>query len=988
MPKEKKEMGFRNLLRISFFLILCFVLISTTFAQTTTTGTIRGTITDNDGVPLPGVELTAESPVMQGIRIAISSENGTFQFLALVPGTYKVTAKMQGFNTVMKTNVKVFLEFTTRLDIELTPGAIEEQITVVATSPVIDAGKTEVGADFDSEILSDMPTARTFQDVTFMTPGAVGGDLGSNPSIMGASAAENRYIIDGVDTTDPAFGTFGSNIPFNFIDTIEVKTGGYQAEYGGALGGVVNVLVKSGGNEFHGSLFGYFNSDNLSGETPAVPRSGTELGYTRYDVGIDLGGYIIRDKLWFYGAFNPFWDNDKYRTVDGVPGSGITGHNVTEKTFRPYFAGKLSWQIAPELKLTFSSFGELSKLSDVNQFFNVIDPIRYDQNVDGLDFSVVFDWTASPSIFINLLGAYHYVTNEYVPEKNIPHIEDGWGVFSEGYPGRVRMGGPTFRGNDKRTRQSIKPSINWFLGDHQFKVGAEYRRNLYKDYSFRAGPGNNPSLALLDPNGPLVYPHGGGPYDADEPGAYWRLRSWGYYSRNYKNDTEGVTNEFSLYLQDTWNIASWFSVVVGVRADHFNAKAIDRPVDTTELRFTALGNELTIDLLHQISPRIGFTLDPTRTGKAKIFGHYGKFYESVPLDINTRMFGYENYDFFYYYDYPTDAQGNIMLPSWDYPIEVGYAFTSGGGLEVVPNKDRGDSYIHGQYTQEFLFGAEYEIFPDTSIGVKGIYRTLEDVIEDISFDGGGTYILTNPEKFEGINEVTGEPLTFPKPERKYKALEVSLKKKFSNNYQFYISYLLSENKGNHGGLFRQDNQQLDPNITSAWDLPSLLFDTVTGEQVAYGLLNNDRTHQLKVYGSYHVPSGFLEGLVIGTTGSWMSGIPISKLGEHISYGTTERFITPRGSEGRTDSVWWVDLHLEYPFRVSNVRLSAIVDAFNVFNIFDPEGLAMTATVVDQEWSWGIYEDDPDPGLKTNDDYGKPLLFQPPWRLRFGLKLSW
>ncbi len=979
-------MNLRNFLSVSLLLVLCFSLTSVTFAQTTsTTGSIRGTITDDEGIFLAGVEVTAKSPAMIGTKVVITSARGVFNFLALSPGTYEVTAKLPAFNTVVKTNVKVYLEFTTRVDITMTPGTVEEEITVISTSPVIDAGKTEVGADFDSEILADMPTARTFQDVTFMTPGAVGGDLGLNPSIMGASAAENRYIIDGVDTTDPAFGTFGANIPFNFVDEIEVKTGGYQAEYGGALGGVVNVLVKSGGNEFHGSLFGYFNNDGLSGETPPVPRGYTELGFTRYDIGVDLGGYFIKDKLWFYAAFNPFWDRDKYRTVDKVdqPGTGI---NVTEKTFRPYFAGKLSWQIAPELKMTLSGFGEFSKLEDINQYWNVIEPIRYDQNVDAFDLSAVFDWTASPSIFINVLGAFHRVWNEYVPEKNEPHYEDGWGVYSLEYPGRVHWGGPTFRGKDRRFRDTIKPTFNWFLGDHQFKLGAEYRRNFYKDFTFRAGPGNNPDLPLADPS--IIDPPGP-PYDADEPGAYWRLRSWGYYNRNYKNDTEGVTNEIALYVQDSWNVTPYFSIVVGVRADYFNSKAKDRTgeVDTTELRFSGLGNELTIDLLHQIAPRIGFTLDPTKTGKAKIYGHYGKFFESVPLDLNVRMFGYENYDFFYYY-HATDALGNIVLPTWENRGELFYLYTYGGGTEVLPNTDIGYDYVHGQYTQEFILGAEYEIFPDTSIGVKGMYRTLEDVIEDISFDGGITYILTNPEGYRGVNEVTGEELVFPKPTRKYKALELSLKKKFSNNYQFYISYLLSQNKGNHGGLFRQDNQQLDPNITSAWDLPSLLFDTVTGEQVAFGLLNNDRTHQLKLYGSYHLPSGFLEGLVIGAAGSWMSGIPISRLGEHISYGTNERFITPRGSEGRTDSVWWLDLHLEYPFQVSNVRVSAIVDAFNLFNIFGPDSIAMTATQVDQEWSWGVYADDPDPGLKTNDDYGKPLSYQPPWRLRFGLRISW
>jgi hypothetical protein len=691
-------------------------------------------------------------------------------------------------------------------------------------------------------------------------------------------------------------------------------------------------------------------------------------------VGADIGGYLIKDKLWFYAAFNPFWTEDYYTTAAGLPGSGISGFDVTEKTFRPYFAGKLSFQIAPEHKLTISGFGEISTLSDQNSHWLVKEPIRYDRDQKGFDASLSYDWSINPSMFFNILGAIHRQKNDWIPENDVPHFEDGTsdGRWSIGYPGRVRWGGSNAKGFDKRYRDSLKPTFNWFLGDHQLKVGLEYRHNYYHDNAWRPGPGTNPALVEWG-------------YTADQPGAYWRFRDWGYYNRNYKQDSEGVTNEFSVYLQDTWNVTPWLSVMVGVRADQFEAKGLERPPNP-QLQFSATDYKIKIDMNHQIAPRIGFTMDPLQNGKSKIYGHYGRFYESVPLDINARMFGYENYDFFFYY-YPTDAQGNEVLPTWDNSGEIWDAWTSGSYLEVRPNKDRGDDYLHGQYTNEFLLGAEYEIMPDMSIGVRGIYRSLEDVIEDISFDGGITYILTNPEGFKGENEVTGEPLDFPKPERIYQALEFNIKKKLSNNYQFYISYLLSKNEGNHGGLFRQDNQQMDPNITSAWDLPSLLFDPVTGEQVAYGLLNNDRTHQLKFYGSYHVPSGFLKGLVVGAYGAVISGIPISKYGEHISYGTMERFVTPRGTEGRTDTVWWLDLHLEYPFAISNVQLSAIVDAFNVFNLFGKD-VAMAAIQVDQEWSWSVYSYDPDPKLKTNDNWGAPSDYQKPWSIRFGLRLNW
>ncbi len=128
-------------------------------------------------------------------------------------------------------------------------------------------------------------------------------------------------------------------------------------------------------------------------------------------------------------------------------------------------------------------------------------------------------------------------------------------------------------------------------------------------------------------------------------------------------------------------------------------------------------------------------------------------------------------------------------------------------------------------------------------------------------------------------------------------------------------------------------------------------------------------------------------MVVGVYGAVLSGVPISKMGEHMTYGSNEAFVVKRGSAGRTDTVWWVDLHLEYPIKISNVQISAIVDAFNIFNLFGKD-VAMTATQVDNEWSWGVFYDSPDPTLQTNDNWGKPSAYQDPWSIRFGLRLGW
>jgi hypothetical protein len=198
------------------------------------------------------------------------------------------------------------------------------------------------------------------------------------------------------------------------------------------------------------------------------------------------------------------------------------------------------------------------------------------------------------------------------------------------------------------------------------------------------------------------------------------------------------------------------------------------------------------------------------------------------------------------------------------------------------------------------------------------------------------------------------------------------------------SYVNSENKGNYGGLFRQDNGQLDPNITSLFDLPSLLAG-------ANGLLPNDREHQFKVYGSYVWPFK----LTTGFFGQFLSGTPISKLGSHTIYGRRERFVTQRGSAGRTDDVWNVDLHLEYPISFGgDLELKLIAD---VFNVTDEDN----ATSVDQEWTFqrALATTDPNecggpgtgPGTACpngNPLWGTPTVYQTPQTFRLGVKLSW
>jgi hypothetical protein len=404
---------------------------------------------------------------------------------------------------------------------------------------------------------------------------------------------------------------------------------------------------------------------------------------------------------------------------------------------------------------------------------------------------------------------------------------------------------------------------------------------------------------------------------------------------------------------------------LGVRFDSSHSKGDNSIAGARELDF-GLGD--------MIAPRIGVVVDVTGDGRSKLFGHWGRFYESIPLDINVRAFGREQFNFYYFY-YPS----NGSLPSGTNQGTFYYLYALGGGTAVQEG-------IEAMYSDEAVGGFEYEVAKDLSIGVKGVYRKLGQVIEDISVDGGHTYFIANVGKESTFtaNPVTGDalssPITFPAAERKYKALEFTLNKAFSNNWQWNASYVLSKNEGNYGGLFRQDNGQLDPNITSLFDLPSLL-------KGAFGKLPNDRTHQFKTYGTYRFPFNLTAGLFA----EYVSGTPISKLGSHTVYGRRERFIGDRGSFGRTPNIWHVDLHLEFPIKLSDrSELRLIADGFNITNQAEP-------ATVDQEWTLRRANETTDVNecggaatgcTSANRVYGLATTFQDPRAVRFGVKLSW
>src|SRR5436190_14453287 len=335
-----------------FVVALSLALVATSaFAQTSTTGSIEGVVTDPNGAAVKGATVTATSPNLIKAQTATTGDDGRFQIGNLPPGQYKVSVEASGFAKYTSADFSVNLGRTSSADSQLSLATATATVNVTGGA-VVDTAQNTTGSNVSTEQFSNFPTQRTVQGLYTIAPtvtrsglrDATGRDR--DPSVAGSSGPENNYILDGVNTSDPAFGGSGANLPFEFVQEVEIKTGAYGAEYGKSTGGIFNVITKSGGNEFHGDVFGYGTTKGLVRAVKNFSFTGSSAnGFSETDIGGDIGGPIIKDKVWFFGAFNPQRRTNFYLTQTFFA-------PVQNKVTIPLYAGKLTWALNNKNTLT------------------------------------------------------------------------------------------------------------------------------------------------------------------------------------------------------------------------------------------------------------------------------------------------------------------------------------------------------------------------------------------------------------------------------------------------------------------------------------------------------------------------------------------------------------------------------------------------------------------------------------------------------------
>ncbi len=1084
--------------------------------QSSTSGALQGVVREQaTGEPIAGVTVVAASPSLQREQAAMTDAAGAFKISNLPPGVYVVTYYYSDL-IARRTEVQVSVNRATPAYVQLDTSQVAgEVIEITASAPAIDPTSTTQGVTLDQDYLRNIPMpGRTFESALDAAPGAANDGLGV--SFSGSSSLENQYVVDGANTTGLTYGTVGSPLSNEFIAELEIITGGYNAEYGRATGAVVNVVTKSGSNELHGSVFSYVTPGALYADRTITPTDVSALdgeSNVAYlaDVGAELGGPILEDKLWFYVGFVPsvavmnvdriirsrtdcrivLGDgslsdcrpetpaNGGYRDgfPDRDPDSGffitelVESQRLREESRSYLWFSKLSFAVSPEHQGSLSMTGTAQD-REIIGVFGAPGATRFD--IESLSTDVAGKWSSKlndNNTELEALIGWHRssaVGNSLDDSVNDqPQLTLRYGTLgnwaglgfesqavatacadggpSDRYPnilncpdaGRgYRIGGPGGVLDDVESRLSAKLSATQrlrALGGHELKAGIDVEDNRLdrlRAYSGGAlydqvvdNPFGEVEVVRVDRWVQLAPAAATDPrFDNNCASLEEAASAAAALPCDFINGQEvaGNTVNWSTYLRDSWQLLANLTLNVGLRYEEQRLRFAETLQGTIDPRSGLPRGDNAMVLRNMWAPRLGLIYDWTKEGRSKIYGSWGRFYESIPMDINDRSFGGEAFLRQRYSPAQcgaaVDAIGGpdpLACPLADETPQNGQTLFGAGTL-VAPG-------IRAQYLDEMLVGIEYEVLNDLTVGLSVQHRRLGRILEDVSVDNAATYIIANPGELDedqeseleesiAAAEAAGDGATaerlrgqleqyrgirlFDKPRRDYHAMALTAIARVTRDWLADFSYTYSRLRGNYPGLFSADNGQVDPNISSQFDLLELLANRD-------GPLPADRPHYVKLATYYTVGLGRIGELIPGVRFRALSGTPVDALARHYLYGPNESFLLPRGAIGRTGFDTSIDVQLKYRRELGRLmQLEVFTDVFNLLNrqsvaLFDEAYTYEAANpVVGGEYEDLLWVKRQSPSgaelsrpIGRNPNFGNPAARYAPLYVRFGARLS-
>jgi outer membrane receptor protein involved in Fe transport len=966
-----------KLASLAVFLLLLVATAMTAFAQDNS-GIIQGTVKDEKGAAIPGAEVTATSPALVRPQTTKSDSDGRYVFPTLPIGTYTVTASQSGFSTTKKEGINLTIGTQLRLDLEMPVAGVSGTVTVTSSAEAIDTTSSKTGTNITERFIDTTPKGRGFNSILTVAPGVIfdtragsagggaTGTSGNNPaggvggySVNGASGSENAFVIDGVEVSNVRNAALGreSAIPFEFIREVQVQSGGFEAQYGGATGGVVNVITKSGGDEFHGEGAVMFSNSLLNSRVRGFwqrsPTNATvaeffrskEDDYTDLYPGGSLSGPILKQRLHFFTSYFP----EFHRTERSIP--FLAGPRTTVQRVTRHF-GMARLDYAPTQRIQINTSYLWTPIR-VKGLLTGTDPRTAPPSSDlsqgggftpSNAYTASFTWTPGSKLVFSARYGYKYLNdkgNTYglptAPLLSYSTCNNVSATTCTSYiPGPLGLLPPAAV-RQSSGFQNITNTFNVFYDittRHNVYLDAAYLARIFgQQHTIKGGYSiNRISNRVKDdyPNGLFIFNWG----ESFSRGLIQNARGeYGYYTwrDGIKHDSGANSRNMGFYIQDQWKVHPRVTLNLGVR---FENEFL--PPFTHVVNGQAVPNPIVFGWGSKIAPRLGGAWDVLGTGKWKLSASWGEFYDTMKYELARSSFGGD-----YWHDHVyTLNNPDTSLVSSANPGALGTQLIDIDNRTIPINAqgqlDGIDPALKPMLSREFTVSSEHSfgenMFFSGRYTRKRLVRGIEDIgvldalENEVYTIGNPGFGATDSTKFQAPN---GQPLT-PKARRDYDAIELRLDQRFSEgrlrNLNYFASYTWSRLFGNWAGLANSDEAgRSQPNVSRAFDLTPGNFDE-TGHNV-FGRLATDRPHQFKIFGNY------LWKTRAGSTNFSVSQVAYS--GTPLSSEVT--FIVPvfykgRGNLGRTPAYTQTDVLVAHTIHMTE-RVDLKFDA-NITNLFN------------------------------------------------------
>jgi hypothetical protein len=724
-------------------------------------GNLEARVVDPAGKPLAYANVAVNGPQLQGLRHTVTDRSGYARLFALPVGVYTLRITYIAYHEVVLEQVFVELGRTTGLgEIRMESRTLTApKVVVIAPRVTLDPVHTTAGATLDARDYAALPVDRDYKSIIQILPHANASYRGDPVNVGGSTGLENQYYIDGVNVTDTKDGSRATSLPYNFVRAVEVKTGGYEAQYGRALGAVVNAVTYSGTNDFESSVFGFLQPGSLAMKPRQAPTVG-ERGAVSYDFGARASGPLVRDRLWYSVAANP--------RIDRVE-KDIIGHGYfVDRTAAVRVASKLTWHASSETRVELSVFGDPTTQDYVGRpgggitFVTNPDPLLLKFETGGVVASLRASVAPTRSLLVQASVARQWDRASQTAATPLGSSQEAYIDYVQGSIG----GGIGTVLNEDRGRTSLAARGTLMLPRHTLVAGVDYEiAAITSGFTRRA-------ITRYDST-TFVY-------------------NYQTYSGTFHHRAPAA------YLQDSWRLTERFVVNPGLRwSGQFLVGASGR----TDQRIT-----------DEWQPRLGFSWRLGRERTQRLFGSYGRFYQTLPMNITVIWFvDYPFIDSYYHTD-PRQPGAVPYYVSDQSTLESDYA-------KQIPG-------LEAENFDEFTLGYERLLGAESKLTVRGMRRDLRSSFQwgaDLSRDL--IWAFGTPGK--------GDFAFLPAPKRQYTALEMAVEGAW-RKLQYRTSYVLSRTWGNYPGLYNSDMNFGNPGMASTFFMPFQALNST-------GVLPNDHT---------------------------------------------------------------------------------------------------------------------------------------------------